>query len=144
MNYVEHGRARIAFSLVEVVLAIGIVSFSVLVTFGLLSVANDTNKKARDEGLAARLAANEFDRIRSLSSANFPSSYTTRYYDTDLRDLGTSKTANAVYEFNVTFATPPSGTTDTLLNAEVRYPANAPAANQNIFRFTGLMNIPTP
>src|SRR5437016_6088643 len=125
-----------AFSLVEVVLAIGVVSFSVLATFGLLSVANDTSKKARDEGLAARLAANEFERIQSLSSANFPSSYTTRYFDSYLSDLGTDKSiamqAGAVYEFQIAspFPAAPSGTGDWILNAEVRFPVAAPTANQ--------------
>ena len=42
------------FSLVEVVLAIGVVSFAVLATVGLLSVAGDTNKRAKDEGSAAQ------------------------------------------------------------------------------------------
>ncbi|MBA2432544.1 MAG: prepilin-type N-terminal cleavage/methylation domain-containing protein, partial [Chthoniobacterales bacterium] len=37
------------FSLVEVVVAMGIVSFSVLATVGLLSVANDTNRRSREE-----------------------------------------------------------------------------------------------
>jgi len=31
---------------------------------------------------------------------------------------------------------------DRIFNAEVHYPANAPAANQNIVRFTALMNLP--
>ncbi len=138
-----------AFSLVEVVLAMGIVSFSVLATVGLLSVANDTQKKARDEGLAARLAANEFERLRSLSSSaapwtTTPPAYATRYFDSNLADLGTTKTAAAVYEFSVQFSSAPSGTADQLLNAEVRYPAQALPANQNVFRFTSLTNIPIP
>src|SRR4051794_37320450 len=103
---IEANRSRrLAFSLVEVVAAIGIVSFAVLATFGLLSVANDTSKNARDEGLAARLAANEFNRIRSLSTGNFPHTYTTRYFDGRLVDLGTDRTAalqnGALYEFQI-------------------------------------------
>src|SRR6187455_758571 len=92
------------FSLVEVVTAIGIVSFAVLATFGLLSVASDTSKNARDEGLAARLAANEFSRLRALRT-NFPDSYTTRFYDESLADKGTDKTTalnnGAKYEFRI-------------------------------------------
>lgn len=133
-----------AFSLVEVVLAIGVVSFSILATVGLLSVANDTSKKARDEGFAARLAANEFERLRSLNATNFPNPYPTHYYDSNLVDLGTIKTSNAVYEFSIQFSTLPAGAADLLLNAEVRYPAQAVAANQNVFRFTTLMNNPPP
>lgn len=133
--------SRQSFSLVEVVLAIGIVSFSVLTTFGLLSVANDTNKKARDEGFAARLAANEFDRLRSLSSANFPTTYNTRYFDANLKDLGTSSAPpGVVYSFSVQFLTAPSGTADTVLTAQVKYPAKA--ASPNVVNFTTLVNTP--
>ena len=80
-----------SFSLVEVVLAIGIVSFSVLATVGLLSVASDTNKRSRDEGNAARLAANEFERLRSLGTPNFPSADYSRYYDSDLKEVATDR-----------------------------------------------------
>lgn len=138
-------RSFSAFSLVEVVLAIGVVSFSVLATVGLLSVASDTNKNAKDEASTARLASNEFERLRSLSSATFSTyypNYSTRYYDSNSTDLGTTKTAKAVYELHIQFSTPQNGTADALLNAEVRYPAQAPAANQSVSRFTVLMNIP--
>ena len=140
----RHSSVHRAFSLIEVVLAIGVVSFSILTTVGLLSVANDASKKARDEGFAARLAANEFERIRCLSATNFPNPYATHYYDSNLVDLGTTKTSNAVYEFSIQFTVPAAGTADLLLNAEVRYPAQAPAANQSVFRFATLMNNPTP
>jgi hypothetical protein len=56
MNRLDHTRASDqGFSLIEVVLAIGIVSFAVLSIFGLLPVATDTNKRARDEHSAAQL-----------------------------------------------------------------------------------------
>jgi type II secretory pathway pseudopilin PulG len=142
-----------SFSLVEVVAAIGLVSFAVLATFGLLSVANDTSKNARDEGLATRLVANELARIRSLSSTNFPHTYVTRYFDRRLVDLGTDQTTalqnGAMYQFSILndsatsqFPTAPSGTGDWLVNAEVRFPVAAPAANQTVFRFTTVLNDP--
>lgn len=152
-----------AFSLVEVVLAIGVVSFSVLATIGLLSVASDTNKRSKEEGAAARLASNEFERLGSLSEtapfwATRPLVYMTRYYDINLADLGidrtTALTNGAIYQFQISFIetptatnpsaspTPPLGTADIIVNAEVRYPAQAPTANQSVFRFTTLMNSP--
>lgn len=138
------------FSLVEVVIALGLVAFSVLATLGLLSVANGTGKNARDEQSAARLAANEFARIRSLSATNFPHEYATRYFDSRLVDLGTDKDAalnsGAMYELRIndgnTFPAAPSGTGDWLLNAEVRFPVAAAATNQTVFRFTTIMNDP--
>ena len=132
-----------AFSLVEVVLAIGVVSFAVLSTFGLLSVATDTNKRARDDQAAARLVENEFQRIRCLNSTNFPSTYNPRYYDADLNDLGTVLTGSAVYQLQINIVTPSApAAADRIFNAEVHYPANAAAANQTIVRFTTLMNVP--
>lgn len=144
-------------------MAIGVVSFSVLATVGLLSVASDTNKRSKEEGAAARLAANEFERLGSLSSTSpfwttRPLAYATKYYDINLADLGTDRatalTNGAIYQFQVTFVeaaspgnpaaspTPPAGTADVILSAEVRYPAQAPNANQSVFRFTTLMNSP--
>lgn len=143
------------FSLVEVVLAIGIVAFAVLSVFGLLAVGNDTNKRARDEGFSAQIAHNEFQRIRTLSSQNFPTtSYVPRYYDSNLGDLGTTLVAGAVYQLQMTITPyptpfpsptpvpPPVISAQFLFNAEVHYPANATPANQSIVRFTTLMVSP--
>ena len=137
-------RPRSGFSLVEVVLAVGIVSTSVLATVALLAVGNDTNKRARDEGFAAQIAANEFQRIRSLDSATFPTtipgSLPPRFYDGDIKEIAAS--AQAAYELRVDLLVAPPGTSDVVLNAEVRYPPQA--ASPNISRFTALINIPTP
>ena len=132
-----------AFSLVEVVVAIGIVSFAVLSTFGLLTVATDTNRRARDDQAAAQLVQNEFQRIRSLSSANFPGTYATRYYDASLNDLGTTISSSSIYQLQIAIVTPAApAPADRIFNAEVHYPANAASANQNVVRFTTLMNLP--
>ena len=146
----------VGFSLVEVVLAIGIVAFAALSTFGLLSVATDTSKRSRDDQAAAQIATNEFQRIRSLSSADpmwatSPPTYATRYYANDLTDLGASASPppGAVYQFAITvttFPTPPptpaTAPADFILNAEVHYPVTAPSANRNIVRFSVLLNRP--
>jgi len=140
-------RKSSGFTLVEVVLAMGIVSFSVLATVGLLSVANDTNKKSRDEAFAAQLAANEFERMRSLGPGNFPappaSTYQTRYFDDTLKDLGTSNVPGAFYSFSVDIVPLPSpAPADLVFNATVAYPPGA-ASPSTVF-FTTLMNIPKP
>jgi uncharacterized protein (TIGR02598 family) len=136
--------------LVEVVLALGVAGISLLTIIGLLSTANDTGKRARDEGAAARLTINEFERLRSLTAASSfwptdpatPPTNFTKYYDSNQTDLGTAKTANADYELNITFSTAPTGSADFLVNAEVRYPAQAPKLNQSSYRFTTLLNHP--
>jgi uncharacterized protein (TIGR02598 family) len=140
--------SRDGFSLVETVVAIGLVSFSVLATVGLLSIGSDTAKRAKDESAAARLVENEFERLRSLSgSARFwPTStsttptYASKFYGTDFSEMPNS--TNAIYQLDIKFAAAPTGTADFVANAELRYPANAPAANQSVYRFTTLMNIP--
>jgi uncharacterized protein (TIGR02598 family) len=134
---------RYGFSLVETVVAMGLVSFSVLATIGLLTIGSDTNKKAKDESSAARLTENEFERLRSLSSTSFSNyypAYSPKYYDSNLTELPNS--TNAIYQLNISFANGPTGTADIVANAEVHYPANAPSANQSAFKFTTLMNIP--
>lgn len=130
-----------AFSLVEVVLAVGMVSFSVLATIGLLSVANDTNRRSRDETSAARLASNEFERIRSLQSTFPQSNYTSRYFDSDLAEVQADD-SKAVYrlEIAITAPSPSPGPADLIFNATVAYPVTAPSPTQ--IRFTTLMNIP--
>ncbi|MGI8889936.1 MAG: hypothetical protein ACR2G0_04030 [Chthoniobacterales bacterium] len=121
-------------------------SFAVLSTFGLLSVATDTNKRARDEQGCAQLVQNEFQRIRSLSSADpvwSTSNYNPHYYDAGLNDLGTSVTSAAIYQLQLAIVTPAApAPADRIFNAEVHYPANAPSANQKIVRFTTLINLP--
>lgn len=142
-------RSQAAFSLVEVVLAMGIVSFSVLATVGLLSVASQTGKTSRDEVFAAQIANNEFARLRSLSSSSafWPATglptYATRYYDSNMADLGTTLGSNAIYALSINIVAPPTPVpADIILNAEVRYPANAAAANQSVTRFVTLINVP--
>ena len=135
-----------AFSLIEVVLAMGLVSFCVLAVFGLLSTGNDTNRRSRDEMIAAQLAENEFSRIRALSVANFPvNGYVSRYFDGNLRDLGTTLTRDATYQFRINIEPSPAPVpppASMIFNAEVRHPAHAPEANQEVVRFTTLMSVP--
>src|SRR5436853_662777 len=104
---------RFGFSLVETVVAIGLVSFSVLATIGLLTIGGDTGKKARDESSAARLTDNEFARLRSLSTAAgfWPSdtstvpTYPAKYYDINLNELPNA--TSAIYQLSITFVSAP-------------------------------------
>jgi type II secretory pathway pseudopilin PulG len=131
--------------LVETVVAIGLVSFSILVTIGLLSIGGDTGKRAKDEAAAARLTENEFERLRALSStafSNYYPAYGTKYFDSNVSEVPNS--TNAIYQLTISFSNGATGTADLVANAEVRYPANAAPSNQNVYRFTTLMNIPSP
>ena len=69
--------------------------------------------------------------------------YVTRYYDASLNDLGTTLNSAAVYQLQIVILTPAApAPADRILNAEVRYPANAVLANQNVVRIPTLMNLP--
>jgi hypothetical protein len=68
--------------------------------------------------------------------------YSSKYYDSNLTELPNS--TNAIYQLNIAFTAAPSGTADFVANAGLCYPANAPTANQSVYRFTALMNIPSP
>ena len=59
-----------AFSLVEVVLALGIFSFCILAIMGLFSVGLDSTKASEEEIKAANLASSLLCRIRSAPNAN--------------------------------------------------------------------------
>lgn len=61
------GNASVAFSLVEVVLSIGIVSFAVLAILGILSVGMNSNRDSKDDTILA-LATQEIEAwVRSQS-----------------------------------------------------------------------------
>jgi Tfp pilus assembly protein PilV len=68
---------RQAFSLVEVVLALGIFSFAIIAVLGLFSVGLQNSKESEDEIRAANLTSSLFCRMRSapdvdLTSYGFP------------------------------------------------------------------------
>ena len=77
----------------------------------------------------------------SLGAPNFPSADYSRYYDSDLKEVASGQ---AIYALNIQLTAAPAGTADKLINAEVRYPAQASTTNQSVYRFTTLMNDPTP
>lgn len=137
------------FSLVEVVLALGLVAFGILATFGLMTVGHDTITNGRNEAMAARLAHNEFSRIRSLKTnfPNTPPNYDTRYFTSSLVDVNATDKAdalskNALYQFDIEspFATGAYGSGDWTLNGRVSFPIAA--ASPTVLRFVTTVNNP--
>lgn len=134
-----------AFTLTEVVLAIGISTVAVVTTAGLLVVATDTQKRAADETYAVQIASNELERIGAITDVSrFPTVVGPLYYDGAMGALP-SKTADAVYEITVQ-ASPAPAAPDLpqarIFNAEVRFPAGS-SAPENL-RFTKLIPVPAP
>jgi uncharacterized protein (TIGR02598 family) len=146
-----HGRSsafiRIhAFSLVEVVLAIGVIAFALLAVVGLIPLGIQSSKDATDDTRATAIAQDVFNRTQSqldayvvnLASTTgvgaLPASIQTGltfYYDNDGRFLNTSSPtapitnystiANAIYQAQVSYG-PPAAFTG----------SNAAYANANV------------
>jgi uncharacterized protein (TIGR02598 family) len=138
-------RPRDGFSLIEVVLAIGVSSFALLTAVGMLVVATDTQKRSADATYAVQIAANEFERIGAISDpALFPTQYPSRYFDATMAALP-SRTPAAVYEFAVLgdpIPAAPGMANARLFNAEVRFPVGSVAPE--VLRFTKVIPAPSP
>lgn len=108
------GEGRGAFSLVEVVLALGITTFAILTLVGLLSVAVESNKDSRADSVAVFIGDNIRSRVQSdpywpwteatISSVSFPQ--TTNYWFS-FEGLEVPST-QAYYRAAVTFTNSPS------------------------------------
>ncbi len=80
---------RRAFSLIEVVLALGIVSFALVAILGLMSVGLDSSRDSIDDTAVALLGQDAYNRVRtdvaklynqSSSSSSATTSFTQSYY----------------------------------------------------------------
>lgn len=89
-----------AFSLVEVVIAIGIVSFALLPMLGLLPIGLSTFKKAIDTTVISQIVQkigneaqqSDFDGIQTYAPNEF------RYFDDQGTEVGVATKANAIYQ----------------------------------------------
>jgi len=98
-----------AFSLVEIVLAIGLVSFSMLAIFALVAQGHKTSREARLESVAALLAGKATSALRASSAWVNPSgSEATNYIgNTSLATIaaGSPVTKNNYYDLNLSNVT---------------------------------------
>lgn len=65
-------RTRHGFSLVEVVLALGVISFAIVAILGVLPVALQTGHSAQDDTRAPQIAQDIFGSIASQAQSNYP------------------------------------------------------------------------
>jgi type II secretory pathway pseudopilin PulG len=93
-----------AFSLVEVVIAIGIISFALLAIMGLMATSQKSDREATDDTLLPAMAAGALDELRL---GPFPPSPATFYFNSagTLQTNGTgpisSSDANSLYRCEV-------------------------------------------
>ena len=152
-------RRQLAFSIVEVVLALGVIAVGVVAILGVFPTALQTGHSAQDETRAPQIAQTIFGSLVAqassqlnnlqlpLSGAAPPVSIDltassspatpTLYADNDgklTQDSTTAGYAVLIFTCNPSnCASPPPGFTDPTLNqvtVRVTWPANAPAANQ--------------
>jgi type II secretory pathway pseudopilin PulG len=150
-----------AFSLVEVVIAIGIFAISVLTILVLLSVSMEANRSASSDTQVALMAERTYSMLESLGFQNvstnklFASGASPNlYFDVTGKPLMTSTNtvlfgypppanalaAGAIYSCTVTTNTPPlsfgsaGGNSTNLLSIGMKFawPAAAPTANQTV------------
>jgi type II secretory pathway pseudopilin PulG len=70
----KHNRTDSAFSLVEIVMALGLVSFSMLAIFALLAHGHKTSRESRLESVAAILAGQITSQLRATYAWDMPAS----------------------------------------------------------------------
>jgi len=64
----KHNRTELGFSLVEIVMALGLVSFSMLAIFALLAHGHKTSRESRLESVAALLSGKAISALRSADN----------------------------------------------------------------------------
>lgn len=70
-RYLRSRSARYAFSLVEVVLALGVIAFAIVAILGVLPVALQTGHTSQDETRAAQIAQSVFSTMSSQAQSKF-------------------------------------------------------------------------
>ena len=151
------GNCSAAFSLIEIVLALGIISFALVGIMGLFPVAMKSAQESQRETRAAQIAMQIFNDLRGTPATNaliatstniltsqmrinlMNSSSNVVYYDRDGVTLGTNTMADAIFlgEILVTPSSPMAGLSR--VQATVETPANAPAGSRSRYTFVTLM-----
>jgi|SRR5581483_6480172 len=128
---------RAAFSLVEVTIAIGIVSFSLLTLFALLPIGLKENQTSASQTAATNMLTKVIADLRAAPKANansgrFGITYgtsTTLYFDSE-GSSGTTLTSTSRYRCTINFPASPAGSKSaTFVDVKVTWPAAANLAD---------------
>ena len=136
-----------AFSLAEVVIALGLVSFSVIATFGLIAVGLDSSRESVNDtivGLIFRDAASRIEGKPLAATGANPYSY---YYDRNGVAVNSIADPSAYYEVKVSLVNPSGGSGSLLaVLIEARWPlvSGALAANSKTSTTTTYVTTLTP
>jgi len=102
---------RRAFSLTEVVIALGIISFAVVALLSLLTTALRTGRDATDDSLIAAMAKRTMTELEGTPFTDLTEGNDKTYYF-DMDGIITSEKAKALYECTVTLSKPPADIED--------------------------------
>jgi uncharacterized protein (TIGR02598 family) len=127
-----------AFSLVEIVLAIGIVSFALMAMLGLVSVSLQSDRSSASDTDLAALSQQVISTLRSQPFTNL--SGTNFFFDSD--GSLTTNSSGAVYECAVTLTADPLLPAASFKNARLQFTWPVSATNRpntNVF-LSGIAN----
>ncbi len=131
MNEAPLVGVRRGFSLVEVILALGVISFCLLAILGIFSEGFRASMRANQDTVLAAVTSRVASQARALESFTFPATM-----QFDVRGVPTTNSKEAYYECEVTRTLLPetqlSGISTNLGLVKVRFtwPASIPAANR--------------
>jgi uncharacterized protein (TIGR02598 family) len=154
----ERSNRWAAFSLVEIVLALGIISFALVGIMGLFPVAMKSAQESQRETRAAQIAMQIFNDLRGTPGTNSLIATGTNIltpqlrvnlttgstnlvcYDLDGTTIGTNVTADTIFvsEIRVLPNTPMAGVSQ--VQASIEAPANAPTNARSRYVFVTLMD----
>lgn len=117
---------REAFSLVEVVIAVGIAAFCLVVMLGLIPTGLSTNKDSSGETAAANIARCIFSDLRATSKGNTVSPL----YGIDFPSGGSPQTTTLYWD--EAGSTNSSGSTQTKYRSTVTLTSNSPSATLTV------------
>lgn len=117
-----------AFSLVEVAISLGVVSFVLLALLGLLSVGLDAGKSSREDTIIAGLCLATLAELKATPYADLPSNVST-YFTYDGR--ATNSAAGPYYQCTVEISDPRGLQTNSNFSKRVKIEIAWPAASSN-------------
>jgi len=106
------------FSLVEVVLALGVISIGVVSLIGLLTISTSSSRLSDEDTVMAAIARQVDTELHNTTFANLPTNGATWYFDNEGHHLPVA--ANAVYQCRI------------VLTADTDY--DSPGAVKNLYR----------
>jgi uncharacterized protein (TIGR02598 family) len=95
----RHGSEMHGFSLVEVVLALGVISIGVVALIGLLTISTASSRLSDEDTVVAAMARQVDTELHNMQFANLPTGGATWYFDNEGHHLATA--ANAVYQCQI-------------------------------------------